>query len=362
MCYLFTNIYGGTMFIDVSKNLKELSKFFPENLYVVGGYVRNKIIGLESGDVDICSSVDLEELTKRLSNSKFSVKVKNLRLGTVLISVGDESFEYTAFRTEEYSEDGSHFPIKVSKTESLEKDALRRDFTINSIYYNVNKDECVDICHGIVDIKDKIIRANVDANKLFGDDAERILRMVRIAGELGFNIEKNTLNGAKKNIEKLKNLENNRKYLELEKILNSDRRYKSLNTNLKKTLRLLNDLCVWESFGLKVKKLKFHNVYKTDTRIFGFLIDVVDNEKPSDIKTFLEDFLKNQFGLTNAMTNKVTNLLMGYYDAISKMNNKEYFEKYYDFWADIYPLLACKSKRLQNRYNFFYQYIQTHKQ
>ena len=348
------------MFIEVSKNLKELSKFFPENLYVVGGYVRNKILGINGSDVDICSSVDLEELTKRLDGSKFSVKVKNLRLGSVVISVADESFEYTAFRTEEYADGGSHYPSKISRTEKLEEDARRRDFTINSIYYNINKDECVDLCHGIVDIKDKIIRANVDANKLFADDAERILRMVRIAGELGFKIEDKTLQGAKNNVSNLKDLESGRKFLELDRILNCDRRYPSCKTDFKKTMALLNVLGVWQGFGLPTKKLRFRNVFKTEIRLFGFLIDVVNNVRPENKQTFLDGFLREQLGLTNAVASKVSTFLLGYFDAVDGMNNKQYFEKYFEHWADIYPLLACKSRRLQNRYNFFYQYMQTH--
>ena len=77
------------MFLAVSDNLKKLSKFFPENLFIVGGYVRNAILGLEYSDVDLTSSVDVEEVSKRLKDSDFSVKIKNLKMGTIIISKDD---------------------------------------------------------------------------------------------------------------------------------------------------------------------------------------------------------------------------------------------------------------------------------
>ncbi len=107
------------MFIEVSKNLIDLSKFFPENLYVVGGYVRNKLLKISSGDVDLASSVDIEEVSKRLEGSEFSVKVKNIRTGSLLIKKDDESYEYTFFRKDVYGNDGSHVPERVERTEDI---------------------------------------------------------------------------------------------------------------------------------------------------------------------------------------------------------------------------------------------------
>ena len=119
------------MFIEVSENLRKLAKFFPENLYVVGGYVRNKLLGIASGDVDLASPVDIEEVTKRLSGSEFSTKIKNLKCGSILISIGDEKYEYTCFRKDVYADDGSHTPIRVERTKDIAEDAKRRDFSIN---------------------------------------------------------------------------------------------------------------------------------------------------------------------------------------------------------------------------------------
>lgn len=348
------------MFIPVSESLKKLSKFFPENLYVVGGYVRNKILGLEGGDVDLCSSVDIEEVAKRLKDSDFSVKVKNLKLGSILISCKDESFEYTAFRKEVYGDDGKHSPIKVERTDKIEEDVVRRDFTINAIYYNINKDECVDLCHGVVDLSDKIIRTSQNPDEVFKNDGERILRMVRIAGELNFKISKETLQSAKKFASNLKDIQGSRKLHEIERILYCDKRYNLNKGSLKWALRLLNVLGVWQFFGLDAKLVKYKMTFKVEDRFLGLLIDIVDSVKPECLETFLEGFLKEQFGLNGTTIRKIFVYLAGYYNALVGMSNKEYFFKYFEHWSGIYPLLACKSKRTLNRYSFFYKYIIEH--
>ncbi len=348
------------MFITVSDNLKKLSKLFPENLYVVGGYVRNKILGLDEADVDLCSSVDIEEVIKRLKDSAYSVKVKNLKLGTLLITIQGESYEYTAFRKELYGDDGKHLPIRVERTNKLEEDAVRRDFSINAIYYNINKDECVDICHGVVDLSDKIIRTLKSPDEVFKNDGERILRMVRIAGELNFKIEKQTLLSAKKFVQNLKDIQGYRKMSEVEKILYCDKRYNLNKKSLKSALNLLNVLGIWKVLGLEVSCIKYKTVFKAEDRFLGLLIDIVDNINPPCLETFLETFLNEQFGLNRATIRKIFVYLAGYYDALGGMKNKEYFFKYFENWAGIYPLLACKSKHIQNKYNFFYKYIIEH--
>lgn len=348
------------MFIEISNNLKKLAKYFPESLYVVGGYVRNRLLNLDGGDVDLASSVDVEEVAKRLDGTCYTVKVKNLKLGSILISKDDESYEYTAFRKEVYPEDGSHSPIKVESTDKLEEDAVRRDFSINSIYYNINKDESVDLYHGIIDTNQKILRCNIAPNEVFKNDGERILRMVRIAGELNFKIEKQTLKGAIKYASNLKDISGNRKFSEIEKILYCDKRYNIKKASLKNTLGLLNVLNVWQYFKLQNKKIKYKMVYKTEDKVLGLLIDIVDTENPKCLQAFLEGFLKEQFGFNQSLTEKVVIYLSGYYDALAGKKNKDYFFKYFENWSYIYPLLGGKSNHIQNKYNFFYQYIIEH--
>lgn len=348
------------MFIEVSSGLKKLSKYFPENLYVVGGYVRNKLLDLPANDVDIASSVAIDEVAKRLEGTNYSVKVKNLKTGSLLISFGNENFEYTAFRTEIYGNDGSHTPTRVENTKDISKDAMRRDFSINSIYYNINKDEIVDFYHGIVDLKQKIIRCNINPDDVFKNDGERILRLVRFAGELDFKIDKGTLSFAIKHANNVENLQGQRRYSELEKILYCDKKYNLNKKSLKNALNLLNILQIWKYFGINISKIKFDMVEKVEDRFLGLLIDIVDTTKPECLEEFIRNFLKENFAFSEALIKRVFVNLAGYYYALYGMNNKDYFFKFYQDWANISSLLEKKSKRTQNKYNFFYRYIIEH--
>jgi len=348
------------MFIEVSKNLIELSKFFPENLYVVGGYVRNKLLKVACGDVDLASSVDIEEVSKRLEGSGFAVKVKNLKTGSLLISKGDEKYEYTFFRKEVYGDDGSHSPTRVERTDDILEDSKRRDFSVNSIYYNVNTDEIVDFYHGIIDLKQKVIRCSLPPEQVLNSDGERILRMVRIAGELGFSIDKNTFQTAIKFASNVADISGARRFAEIEKILYCDRRYSLGKPSLKRTLKLLNELQIWKHLSLTNSFVKYNMVFKVEDRLLGLLIDIVDTEKPECLEAFLEGFLKSQFGFASSLSKKLFDYLAGYYNALGGMANKEYFFKYYEDWAVVFSLLGGKSKRVQGKYNFFYKYIIEH--
>ena len=348
------------MFIEVSKNLISLSKFFPENLFVVGGYVRNKLLGINSGDIDIASSVDIEEVSKRLEGSGFSVKVKNLKTGSLLISKDGESFEYTFFRKDIYGDKGSHTPTRVERTSDILEDSKRRDFSVNSLYYNINKDEIVDFYHGIIDLKQKVLRCGLSPEEVLGVDGERILRMVRLAGELGFSIDKGTFVTAIKFASNVAGLSGARRFSEIEKILYCDRRYQIGKGGLKKALKLLNELGVWKHMSLKNGAVKYDMVFKVEDRLLGLLIDIVDTEKPECLEAFLEEFLQTQFGLSPALSKKIFVYLAGYYNALGGMANKEYFFKYFQDWAVVFSLLGGKSKRVQNKYNFFYKYIIEH--
>ena len=351
---------GGEMFIPVSENLIKLSKFFPENLFIVGGYVRNAIMGIKSGDIDLASNVDIDEISKILKENGYKIKVKNSKYNSITIQKDGESYEFTSFRKDFYEDNGKHCPIKVERTEDIKEDASRRDFTINAIYYNINKDEIVDFYHGVVDAKQKILRCIGSPEEVLKNDGERILRMVRIVGELGLKIEKRTLKSAFQMAKNIQDLSPARKYMELEKILYCDKRYKDVKSNFKKILKLLNKLCVWQYFGLPVKAIKYNMVNKVEDRFLGLIIDIVDTLNPECLQTFLENFLKEEFAFTTKQIQKVFTYISGYYNALNGMKNKDYFFKYFEDVSVIFPLLAKKSKHITNKYMFFYEYIIRH--
>ena len=348
------------MFIPVSENLIKLSKFFPESLFIVGGYVRNAIMGIKSGDIDLASNVDIDEISKILKENGYKIKVKNSKYNSITIQKDGESYEFTSFRKDFYEDNGKHCPIKVERTGDIKEDASRRDFTINAIYYNINKDEIVDFYHGVVDAKQKILRCIGSPEEVLKNDGERILRMVRIVGELGLKIEKRTLKSAFQMAKNIQDLSPARKYMELEKILYCDKRYKDVKSNFKKILKLLNKLCVWQYFGLPVKAIKYNMVNKVEDRFLGLLIDIVDTLNPECLQTFLENFLKEEFAFNIKQIQKVFTYISGYYNALNGMKNKDYFFKYFEDVSVIFPLLAKKSKHITNKYMFFYEYIIRH--
>ena len=125
-----------------NKNLKKLLEIFRKNnknLYVVGGAVRDFLLGLtpKKMDIDLCSAVSIQELVFMLEGSDFFVRPKSLMMGVVSIVCNEDSFEYAQFRKESYSNSHSHNPKQIEFVTSLEIDAMRRDFTINSINQEV---------------------------------------------------------------------------------------------------------------------------------------------------------------------------------------------------------------------------------
>ncbi len=211
--------------------LHELAEVFAASapLYAVGGFCRDKLLGVVPRDLDICSKLDVESVKTILKNSGFAVSDKCLRLGTVVVSKDGFSAEYTTFRTDSYAEGkGDHRPVDVRFTEDIRLDAVRRDFACNAVYYDVVKAEYLDFAGGIQDIKNKVLRAVTDPEKVFGEDGLRVLRLVRFAAELGFEIEESTFAAAKKNAWRVKDIVPERVFAELDKIFVADTAYPEL--------------------------------------------------------------------------------------------------------------------------------------
>ncbi len=213
------------------RKLQKIASFFPEDkpLYAVGGYVRDTLLGMECHDVDVCAQLTVDEVKKALEHSDFVISDKNLRVGTVVISGRGFSCEYTTFRTDSYPDgSGAHTPSDVIFTEDIKVDALRRDFGVNALYLDVAKDKVVDPLGRIDEVKNKIIRTADEPDKVFSADGQRILRMVRFAVELGFDIDSKTFECAKKYAHLVKDLTVERIYQELERIFVADTRHPEL--------------------------------------------------------------------------------------------------------------------------------------
>ena len=192
----------------------------PSPLYAVGGCVRDTLLGKASHDIDLCSAMTPEIIRKYAKAAGFPCPLVNERLGTVLLCIDGRKYEHTTFRTESYPSGGNHMPEKIAFTESLEKDALRRDFSVNAIYQNVLTGELCDPCNGIDDLKNRILRTTTeDPSLILKDDGLRILRLVRFAISTGFSVDPKTLAAAKEYASLLDDIAWERKREEFDRIL-----------------------------------------------------------------------------------------------------------------------------------------------
>ena len=183
--------------------------------YAVGGCVRDSILGRVPDDWDITTSATPLE-TKELFHRTFDTGIEH---GTITVLIDKEAFEVTTYRVDGKYEDSRH-PSEVTFTRSLQEDLLRRDFTINAMAYN-KEEGLVDIFGGLEDLEAKIIRCVGDAQARFGEDALRILRAVRFAAQLGFEIEEETREGIVNLAPTLANISAERIQVELIKMLTS---------------------------------------------------------------------------------------------------------------------------------------------
>lgn len=243
------------------QDLKTLASIFEPRavLYEVGGCVRDRLLSVGGADIDICSKLRVEDVKTLLSNADFEVLDKNMRLGTLHIRRGSRTYEYTAFRTDSYRrERGNHCPSSVRFTSDISADALRRDFTCNAVYYDILRDRYVDLLGGVEDIERRLLRTVDEPEKVFEADGLRILRLVRFAAELGFEPEGRTLEVAKSNSWRVKDIAAERIRDELKKIFVADERHPELGLKGAhvKGLRLLDELGLIDLLLPEVAALK----------------------------------------------------------------------------------------------------------
>ena len=181
--------------------------------YAVGGCVRDSLMGRVPDDWDITTSAKPEE-TKKLFDRTIDTGIEH---GTVTVMIDHEGFEVTTYRIDGEYTDSRH-PKEVSFTSNLVEDLKRRDFTINAMAYN-EKDGLVDEFDGIKDMKEKKIRCVGNPEERFAEDALRIMRAVRFAAQLGFQIEKETSDAIKKLAPSLRAISAERIQTELVKLL-----------------------------------------------------------------------------------------------------------------------------------------------
>ena len=206
------------MILEIPKNAETILHILEDagyEAYVVGGCVRDSILGRKPDDWDITTSAKPEQV-KELFHRTVDT---GLQHGTVTVLMEKEGYEVTTYRVDGEYEDGRH-PKEVTFTASLEEDLKRRDFTINAMAYNPSGG-LVDLFGGLEDIDRKIIRCVGDPLERFTEDALRIMRAVRFSAQLGFSIEEETRKALKVLAPNLKHVSAERIQVELVKLLMS---------------------------------------------------------------------------------------------------------------------------------------------
>ena len=187
--------------------------------YVVGGYVRDYYLRRPSTDIDVVvvgSGIEVAEALGREVRGKVSVFKT---FGTAMVRAGGTEVEFVGARKESYSQDSRKPHVEPG---TLEDDQRRRDFTINAMAWCLNGDrfgELVDPFEGMFDLEDCIIRTPCDPDITFSDDPLRIMRAIRFATQLGFDIEEETFDAIRRNRERIKIVSKERIAVELNKIV-----------------------------------------------------------------------------------------------------------------------------------------------
>lgn len=218
--------------------LEELDKKGFES-YLVGGYVRDFLLGIKSYDVDICTSALPKDV-----HAMFNITSNNY--GGANIKVDNYNIDITTFRKE--SNYQNRKPMEVKYITDLKTDLLRRDFTINTICMDKNG-KVIDLLGGVEDLNNRTIKMVGDANIKLQEDPLRILRAIRFATTLNFNLDEELIKAIDANKELVKNLSGTRIKEELDKILRS--------INFKKGLDLLDNLGINALIGLTYEDINY---------------------------------------------------------------------------------------------------------
>ena len=248
---------------DVSFILEQLNK--NGNGFLVGGAVRDLIMGRDPGDYDFATDIEYSRLKKIFAD--YSPKEVGAHFGILLIKVNGKSYEIARFRKEKGVYNSRH-PKEIKFIDNIDEDLARRDFTMNALAYS-EKIGVIDLYGGKTDIKNGIIRFVGDPNLRIEEDALRIMRAFRFISKLGFILDKKTAEAIHKKRKFLNKISKERIFDELSKIL--------LGSYAKKAL------CEMKKLGIlgfiipefkQMKTFKFGS-FKEKNNLFSHIVDTV---------------------------------------------------------------------------------------
>lgn len=292
-------------------NVREVIDVFKQNnfkCYVVGGAIRNYLLSIPIYEFDLCTNAH-PKYVKSLFKKHIDIGEK---FGCIKIYFKGDWFEITTLRIEKEYVDFRHANY-IKFINSPYKDSLRRDFTINSIYYN--GDKLIDPMFGINDIKHKLLRVIGDGNIKFKEDPLRILRCIRFKSELNFNIEYLTLLSLKNNFNLITNLSKYRISEELKKI------FKGVNSI--KCIQLLNSLNFFSLISNKEIKLFNINFLISSINDFHLKIFCLFYFHAKICDNLMFQIIEDTYNINKKNMIEIKKL----YDAIKNFQNNKLFIK-----------------------------------
>jgi poly(A) polymerase len=263
---------------DVIILLSKLAQDSGVKIYLVGGYVRDLLLGIQCNDIDISIIGDAIKFAESAAAS-FGLQLNAVykKFGTALLIKGNLKIEFASARKESYNLDSRKPNIEFS---DLKDDLSRRDFTVNALAVSLNKEDfgsIIDLFNGLKDLENKILKTPLDPEITFSDDPLRMMRAVRFASQLQFEIHHDTFDGIKKMKERLR-IKNDSAVVSQEritdeflKILSSDKPSIGLRLMLKSGLMeiVFPEIAAME--GIEQRK-DFHH-----KDVFYHTLKVVDN-------------------------------------------------------------------------------------
>ena len=209
----------------IPENLRKLADICPFPLYIVGGSIRDFLAGYplpENTDWDISAPAEEGALLAAAKESGFTARAVYRATGTVkLEDSAGKGYEFSRFRSDKYVR-GVHTPVEIFFTEDINLDARRRDFCANAVYFDIKSGEFLDPLGGIPDIEKRTLRTVAPAEKVFGEDGLRLMRLARISAQTGFMPDTECLEGAKRNAALVKDIAAERIFTELQLLLHAD--------------------------------------------------------------------------------------------------------------------------------------------
>ena len=237
--------------------------------YIVGGVIRDILLGLKPKDVDFATNLPYETLKTLFS--EYTPKETGKSFGVLRIRINDIDYEIAKFREDIYGKEE-----KVTFVDEIKNDLVRRDFTINAMAYN-ETEGIIDLYNGQKDIENKVINFVRNAEERIIEDPLRTLRAFRFMSKLNFSLSKNTIEAIKNQKSLLKNIPEERITIEFSKLL--------LGENIKNTLTLMKDTGVLEIIIPEFKATYDFNQCNPhhNLDLFNHIINVV-SRVPADLE------------------------------------------------------------------------------